>query len=308
MNNLLFLIGGFTLLFFSGKYLVRGSVELANHFKISKLVIGLTVVSFGTSAPELIVSLKAAIAGHPDISIGNIVGSNISNIALVLGITALIYPIPVVKKLMRVDWPIMMLATIMFYVFILNRSIDFWEGIIFILLLIAFNYFSVKNSSNGGEEYAKAAFPWYLSLLIIVASSIGLVFGADFLVKGASSIARDLGVDERIISVSVIAFGTSVPELATSVLAALKKETDISIGNIIGSNIFNLWGILGVTAIFKPIPVNEKTISFDAYWLIGISLLLVIFMFSGKKNKRLSRFEGAFLVIFYICYIFFVIS
>jgi len=306
--NVLLLIGGFVLLFFSGKYLVKGGVELANYFNIPTLVIGLTIVSFGTSAPELLVSLKAALSGHPDIAIGNVVGSNISNMALVLGITALIYPIPVVRKILRIDWPIMMLATLMLYFFILNGKIEHWEGIIFFVLLIAFNYLSVKKFRNGENVVQKAAFPWHISLLIIVVSSVGLVFGANWLVEGASNIALNMGVDERIVSVSVIAFGTSVPELATSIIAALNKETDISIGNIIGSNIFNVWGILGITSMVKEVPVNQKTIDFDSFWVIGISVLLFVFMLSFKKKHNLSRIEGALLILSYAAYIYFVIS
>lgn len=305
MGDLLYLLLGFVLLFVSGKYLVVGGVQLAKFFKVPTLVIGLTVVSLGTSAPELLVSLKAALSGHPDIAMGNVVGSNISNIALVLGLTALIFPIPVVRKVIRFDWPVMMLVTLLLYVFTLNGYLLRWEGFLLLLVLIAYNFHSIKKGrkDNVTDENAAQPMAWYYALLIITASSVGLVYGADWLVKGASGLARDLGISERVISVSIIAFGTSVPELATSVVAAFKKETDISIGNIIGSNIFNIAGILGLTSAITPIPVNEKIITFDDLWMLGISMLLFFVM--AFKNKQVSRPDGFILIFVYCLYIYF---
>ncbi len=308
MNDILLLILGFALLFLGGKYLVTGGVQLAKLFKVPTLVIGLTIVAFGTSAPELLVSLKAALSGHPDISVGNVVGSNISNIALVLGITALIFPISVSRKLIRFDWPIMMGLSIIFYLMALNGILKWWEGLFFVSAVAFFNIYSVRKGrkNNGAEETNEKLTAWYISAAIIVASSIVLVFGANWLVTGASGLARSFGIGERVISVSIIAFGTSVPELATSVVAALRKETDISIGNIIGSNIFNIAAILGITALVTPIPVNEIIIASDIIWMLGISLLL-LFLMIGKK-KRITRWNGAILVLSYSLYIYFLLK
>ncbi len=306
MVDLIFLLIGFTILFLSGHFLVVGGVELAKFFKIPTLVVGLTIVSLGTSAPELLVSLKAALSGHPDISIGNVVGSNISNMALVLGITALIFPIPVVSKLIKFDWPIMMFSSILLLVFAYSGVLTWWEGSILLAVIVYFNIQSVRTGRKNNEKIQEVKIAWYYASLIVVASSIGLVFGADLLVKGATGLARDFGVSERIISVSIIAFGTSVPELATSIVAALKKETDISIGNIIGSNIFNIAGILGITAVTKAIPVNPKILSSDMLWMLAISLLLFLLMIG--KSRKISRINGAILISSYCLYIYFLLK
>ena len=303
MNDILFLILGFVVLFFSGKYLVVGGVQLAEYFRIPTLVIGLTVVALGTSAPELLVSLKAALSGHPDISIGNVVGSNISNMALVLGITAIIFPIPVARKLIIFDWPIMMAISVLFYILAFNGVLSFWEGFVLVSIIITFNIFSIYKGRKeiGDNEEDKVNVSLYWAVLIILASSIGLVFGADWLVTGASGLARNFGISERVISVSIIAFGTSVPELATSVVAALRKETDISIGNIIGSNIFNIAAILGITSLVTPITVSSVII-----WMLGISLLLFVLMV--LKRKELSYWSGGILILSYSAYLYFLLS
>jgi cation:H+ antiporter len=298
------LILGFVVLFISGKYLVVGGVQLAKYFKIPTLVIGLTVVALGTSAPELLVSLKAAISGHPDISIGNVVGSNISNIALVLGITAIIFPIAITSKLIKSDWSVMMLTGVLFYILSINNILSRWEGVIFLILIVIFIIYSIRNGRRYYEstEDNSINIAWYWSLIIIIISSIGLVFGAEWLVKGATEIARDFNVSERVISVSIIAFGTSIPELATSVIAAIKKETDISIGNIIGSNIFNILAILGITSTVTPINVSQPIINFDMLWMLGISLLLLLLIIG--KRKKLTRWGGVILLLSYISYIY----
>ena len=304
------LLAGFIILLFSGKFLVKGGVAIANNFKISKLVVGLTVVSLGTSAPELLVSIQAALSGHPDISIGNVIGSNISNIALVLGLSAIVLPIPVKKTSIIIDWPIMMLACIAFYLFVLNDSLQFFEGLIFISVLAAFIYFSIHKSRKEGvknNDYEKPLLTVPMALGLIAISSLGLVFGSGWLVEGASEVARNFGISERVISLSIIAIGTSVPELATSVTAALKKETDISIGNIIGSNIFNILGILGVTSIVKTIPVNHIMYQSDIFWMLGISLLLFLFILP-IKGAILKRWEGSVLLLIYFVYVYLIIA
>ena len=303
----IFLIAGFVLLIFGGDFLVKGSVCLSGHFKVSKLVIGVVVVSFGTSAPELFVSLDAAIKGHPDIAIGNVIGSNIANIALVLGITALILPIKVKKKAVHFDWLVMMLVSLLFYVFSLNYRLQFYEGVIFVLLLGIYIYRSISFSRKQNKKNSSETIPpkhnLTVSFLFVIAAAVSLVYGADFLVKGASGIAIKMGVDERIISLSVIALGTSLPELATSVAAAIRKELDIFIGNIIGSNIFNILAILGLTSMFKTIPINPMILKFDIFWMLGVSLLLFLFILPLKKGM-VTRWKGLVFVSIYALYIY----
>lgn len=304
----LFLILGFIVLLISGDLLVKSGVALSSHLKISTLVIGVTVVSLGTSAPELVVSIGAALKNHPDIATGNVIGSNISNIALVLGLTAIIIRIPVGKSSVSFDWPFMMFASLLFWVFVLNGKLSFIEGFIFLTLLFIFIFWSVRKSrtelSRLGHNFVKARYSLPVSVLLLIVSAVGLYFGATWLVDGAESIALRLGVTERVISVTVIAFGTSVPELATSVMAAVKKQLDISIGNIIGSNIFNILGILGVTSMIKTIPVSFE-MRFDIYWMIAVSILLLLFMLPYGK-AMLNRWKGVALLFVYIFYIFFV--
>lgn len=305
--NYVFLFIGFILLMLSGDFLVKGSVSLSGHFKVSKLVVGMIIVSFGTSAPELVVSLDAALSGHPDIAIGNVVGSNIANIALVMGLTAIILPIKVKKKAIHFDWSVMMFVSVLFYAFCLNLKLQFFEGLIFIIILAAYIFKSVHQSRKANlkslEETVTPKYNLVISLLFVSAAAVGLIFGAEFLVRGASNIAIDMGVDERIISVSVIALGTSLPELATSIAAALRKELDIFIGNIIGSNIFNILAILGFTSIIKPININPMVLHFDIFWMLGIFLLLFIFILPLRK-ALVTRWKGLIFVAVYIFYIY----
>ncbi len=303
-----YLILGFTVLLISGDLLVKSGVALSSHFRISTLVIGVTVVSLGTSAPELVVSIGAALKNHPDIAIGNVIGSNISNIALVLGLTAIIIKIPVSKTTVRFDWPYMMFASILFYLFVINGRLSFPEGLIFIILLLVFIFWSIRQSrlemSRIEHVFEKARYSLALSVILLVLSSAGLFIGASWLVDGAESIALRFGVSERVISVTIIAFGTSVPELATSFIAALKKQLDVSIGNIIGSNIFNILGILGATSMIKTLTVNIE-MKFDVLWMLALSILLLLFMLPCGK-AFINRWKGIALLVTYIFYIFIV--
>lgn len=305
----IYLLTGLIILLVSGEFLVRGGVALAKKFNISILVVGVTVVSFGTSAPELFVSVRAALVDHPAIAIGNVVGSNISNIALVLGLVAIILPIPVKRKSVRIDWPIMMIATLLFYLFILNGRLQFTEGLIFVLFLVGFITWSIYNSRRENylleRKLEKPRYPLFLAIVMIIVSSAGLMVGAGWLVRGASEIARTFGVSEHAISVSIIALGTSIPELATSVIAAMRKEMDISIGNIIGSNIYNLFGILGITSMVREIEVGYNVIHFDVFWLLGISFLLFLFILPFKGGK-ITRLKGLIFLLSYAMYLFFV--
>jgi cation:H+ antiporter len=308
----LLLIGGLIVLIISGESLVRGAVGIALKFNIPTLVIGMTIVSFGTSAPELIVSLKAALNGHAELAIGNVIGSNIANIALVLGITTVILPITVKRSTAKVDWSIMIISTGLFFIFILNAKIEWYEGLIFTLGLIGFNYYMFWNARKQNkneilevdvEQVKKSNI--YFNLFLIISGSIGLAFGANWLLDGAVHIASEFGVSEHVIGVTIVAFGTSVPELITSVVAACKKHTDISIGNLIGSNIFNILGVLGITSLFKEIPVSLQVINNDIYWLLAISFIIFPIMIIGYK---INRIKGFFLFVSYCIYIYFVVS
>ncbi len=303
-----YLILGFAVLLVSGNLLVKSAVSLSSHFRISTLVIGATVVSLGTSAPELVVSIGAALKNHPDIAIGNVIGSNISNIALVLGLTAIIIKIPVSKTTVRFDWLYMMFASILFFLFVLNGRLSFPEGLIFIILLLVFIFRSIRQSrmemSRLEHVFEKARYSFTLSVILIVLSSAGLFIGASWLVGSAESVALRFGVSERVISVTIIAFGTSLPELATSVIAAVKKQLDVSIGNIIGSNIFNILGILGVTRMIKSLEVNIE-MKFDVVWMLALSILLLLFMLPYGKAS-INRWKGVALFVTYIFYIFIV--
>ncbi len=299
-------ISGLLILIISGKYLVQGGVSIARFFKISPLVIGMTVVAFGTSAPELIVSINAAISGNPEIAFGNVVGSNIANVALVLAVTALLIPIPVHRNSLKNDWPMMMLVFLLLYVFILDDMIKLHEGVILFTLLVAYILFILyksnkENTSSSDEVSDVKQMGLPISIVAIVLSSVGLAFGADLLVDGASDIALSLGVSKRVISLTIVAFGTSVPELTASIMAALKKQTDISIGNIIGSNIFNISIVLGITSMIKTIPVDHIAFSFDIILMIFIAILLLLFIYPFR-TVYLNRIEGAILLFVYFAY------
>lgn len=302
----LLLISGLVTLIIAGELLVRGAVGIAYKAKLSTLVVGVTIVSIGTSAPELIVSIDAALSGHPDISIGNVVGSNIANIALVLGITACIYPIAVSKNTLRYDWPVLFISSAILVLFIQNNILNQTEGIIFILMLIAYMVFTIITSRK--EQKAKTSDtppkkqkPLYINIILVTIGSIGLIFGASWMVDGAVEISKNFGVPERVIAISAIAFGTSLPELATSIIAAIRKEMDISIGNLIGSNIFNILSILGITSVLHPIEINQQIKNIDIYWMLAIAIILLPFMLI---KKRILRIEGAIFVIIYIVYVY----
>jgi cation:H+ antiporter len=306
----LLLISGLAILIIGGEVLVKGAVSLALKFKISVLVVGMTIVSFGTSAPELLISAKAALDGHPDISIGNVVGSNIANISLILGLTTIIFPIVVSKDSLRVDWPMMMIASILCYVFMLNLELGFTEGLFFVLFLVIFNAALIiksilENRRAAREEdsdlEAESQMKVWKSITMIVLGVGGLLLGSEWFLKGTIGVSRSFGISERIIALSVVAFGTSIPELITSVIAAFRKETDISIGNLIGSNLFNILGILGITALIKPIEISPVIMQNDIFWMLGISAALLPLMYFGK---RIGRYKGILLFLFYLTYIF----
>ncbi|MFP4488657.1 MAG: calcium/sodium antiporter [Bacteroidales bacterium] len=305
----LMLFAGLALLLISGEFLVRGAVALAAHFRLSKLVIALTVVSLGTSAPELVVSVDAALTGYADISLGNVVGSNISNISLVLAIAIIITPFFVNTRSLLRNWIIMMSLSLLLLVMLSDLQLSRPEGIILLVLLVSFIYFTLRTSGkegkNGIAEPPVVRIKLTAAVMMVILSCLGLVAGADLLVKGASETARIMGLSDRIISVSVIALGTSLPELATSAVAAVRKENDISIGNILGSNIFNILAILGITSVITPFSLDDPGFFFDLVWMCGISLILFILMLP-LRGTVLSRWKGLLLAVIYLTYVFIV--
>lgn len=313
MDYLLLLLG-LAVLIFGGELLVKGAVGCSSAFKISPLVIGMTVVSFGTSAPELIVSLQSALDGNPGIAIGNVVGSNIVNISLILGLTVLIFPIIVDSQSKFFDYPMMLIASVMFYLFALDNLIELYEGIILFSMLIGFTTYLVVNSRKKTKKSLDAAvddevasdlpkFPLWQSILLLSIGLIALFFGSEWFVQGAVGIAEVLleGNPDKdsIIGVTVVAVGTSAPELVASMIAALRKQNDIAIGNLIGSNIFNIFGVIGIVAIVKPTEVSNQVLHFDMLWMLGIALLLLP-MFIGK---RVGRIKGIVLSLSYTAYV-----
>jgi cation:H+ antiporter len=306
----LLLLTGFALLVFSGRILIRSSVSIARRFHLSPFLIGLTVVAIGTSAPELLVSLTGAIKGHPDLAIYNVVGSNISNVLLVLAVAAMIMPIPVQARKFWVDWSAMLFFSLMLLVFLLDLSFSLLEGLLIFFLLVGFVLLSIyrhRDSPPKADGENERLQRLGTAVLMIVVSSGGLALGADMLVDNAVILAREFGVSQRIISISLIAVGTSIPELTTSAIAAFRKQTDISIGNIIGSNIFNLGFVLGVTSMVNPLIVNPLILSFDIYWLFGIALILLGLLLIPPRFL-LSRWKGLAMLSSYLIYLYLVLK
>lgn len=303
----LLLFAGLFLLFISGKFLVDSSVAISRRLRIPRMIIGLTVVAFGTSAPELLVSLQAAFSGYPEIAMGNVVGSNISNILMVLAITAIIFPIPAPASAVKKDWPIMMFVSGLLLLFSWNGWISRLEGGIFVALLAVYILYSVIRS-RGQErleetETEQGQMKWWVAGIIFLFSCVGLAFGADLLVDNVALIAEEIGLSKRVVSITMVAVGTSIPEVATSVIAALKKETDISVGNIIGSNIMNILSVLGFTSLVTPISVSKEITRVDIPWMLAVSVLLLLLMLPASKS-RITRWEGSLMIAIYLLYIY----
>jgi len=308
IQTYLLLLAGLILLFVSGKYLVDSSVVIAKRFRIPTMIIGLTVVAFGTSAPELLVSIQAALKGFPEIAMGNVVGSNISNILLVLAITALIFPIPVPKKSVRQDWPALMFVSLLLFAFAWDGTLSRLEGVIFIVLLMIYLAVAViqakkKPMTQKQEPASGKQMKVWVAGIIFLGSCVGLALGANLLVEHAAIIAENLGVSQRVISITMVAVGTSIPELATSAIAAMKKETDIAVGNIIGSNIMNILSVLGVTSVMGNITVDQAISSFDIPWMLGVTVLLLFMMLPAARAK-IVRWEGILMIVVYLLYIY----
>lgn len=311
--DVLWLVLGLAVLIAGGEFLVKGSIGIAARAKLSTLVIGMTVVSFGTSAPELLVSLKAAYMEVPEITIGNVVGSNIANIALVLGLTAVIFPMPVSRNSIVFDWPMMMLSGLLFFAFSFGGMIQRWHGALLFVILIAFLFFLIRNSRKKMkkrelalddeelEVQASSRKPIWYSITFLILGLAGLYFGARWLIDGASNIGVKAGLSKHVIAITIVAFGTSVPELVTSVVAAYKKEMDISVGNLIGSNIFNVMAVIGLTAMVMPIRVDYEVVTWDMVWMLAIFAILLPMMLIKRKIGRIS---GAILLASYVVYIY----
>ena len=311
MYSLLFLILGFVLLYYGGEFLVKGSVNLANKFNISKLVAGMTIVSFATSSPELFVSIEAIVNKSSDIVFGNIIGSNIANIALVLGCTALFFNINVSDKTLKIDFPFLFFATFSVgYILYFLGKITFFTGLILLMILTAYLFYIISSSRNEKnsivDQEEKDDKSTYLNCFTYLILGIVLLkYGADFLVSSAIDIATLLNIEERIIAVTVVAIGTSVPELATSIVAALKKEVDLAVGNIVGSNIFNLLAVLGMTALYKEIEImNNDILSIDYLFMFIITGIFGVMLYFFDKGK-INKLKGGVLLLIYFSFIYY---
>jgi cation:H+ antiporter len=300
----LYLLGGIVGLFLGGEALVRGSVGIARRMAIPPLLIGLTVVGFGTSTPELLVSVDAALRGVPDIALGNVVGSNIANILLIVGLSALVWPIRVLGDTLRRDTAVMMAAALILVPVFAMGLMSRPAGALLVAALAAYLIWAYRSAGQSpataeAEDAAPPA-PILLSLIWVGGGLVALMLGARFLVDGAVNIARDFGLSEAFIGLTIVAVGTSLPELATSLIAAIRRQSEIAIGNVVGSNIFNILGILGVTAVIAPIPVAPRFLGFDLPVLIGVSLLLTVLLLT---QPRIGRLTGLIMLAGYAAYV-----
>ena len=311
--TLLFLLLGLVLLYFGAEGLVRGSSSMALRFGVSPLLVGLTVVAFGTSAPEMMVSVKAAYLGQGDISVGNVVGSNICNIGLILGFCALIVPIKVASQIVRIDTPIMIATTALAIALLYDGALSRTEGIIFFLLLVVYVVFSIRLAKKQSADPLAQEFSdeikipktgVALDVLLVIGGLVMLVFGARFLVDSAIVVAKAFGLSEAVIGLTIVAVGTSLPEFATSLVAAIKKEADIAVGNVVGSNIFNILGILGISAFITPLSSSGIT-GIDLGVMAGFAIALWGFSASGH---RITRIEGLIMMAAYAAYVWWLVA
>ena len=297
---------GLFLLIKGGDWLMEAAVNMSLKLNIPKIIIGMTVVSFATSAPELIVSIKAALLGHPDLALGNILGSNVANLAFVLGIVILIAPIGVAKNFYKLDWPMMFLSSLIFYFFVFQDGIlSSTEGLILVILLFIFLVFLLFfQGKTIGEDAVEASISSKKMIgALLVVGGFFLWLGSEVLIKGAVSLAQDLGVSERIISISIVSVGTSIPELTASLIAIINKEKALSLGNLIGSNVFNVLAVMGITSLIQPIVVEDQNLlEVDFLWMLGISLSILPLVFLFKRYK-LGRIEGVILLVSYVFFI-----
>ena len=308
MFDIFLLIFGLVVLIGGGDILVRGASNIALRFKISPLVVGLTIVAFGTSSPELFISIQSALKGSPDMTMGNVIGSNICNLALVLGLTAIFSPININSSSIRIDWPMAMGSSFLLYILVLENYLERREGILFVVILLGYIVYliqksrSVKHKETLNVEAETVDKPAQKHMIkdigLIVLGCLGLYFGSEWFVGSAKEIFLAMGVSERVIGILVLAIGTSLPELVTAIVAALKKNTDLAIGNLMGSNIFNVLSILGITSIIQDIHVSAAIMG-DMFWMLGVTLVLLPLM---VFKRRLGRLQGSILLSIYFYY------
>lgn len=311
VDSYLFIILGLLFLLGGGHFLVSSSVGIALKYKVSTMVIGLTLVSFATSAPELLVSVVAAFNDHPDIALGNVVGSNIANVGLILGITALLFTLPVSGKVYRKDWYFLLAITFLVYIMLWSGYTIYWyEGLFLVTVLVFFNIYKIRSAKNedigaleGEIDFKSAKLPLWRLIAELALGVVGLKFGAEFLVDGAVDIAQDYGLSQRMVSVTIVALGTSLPELVASIVAAKKGQKDLAVGNVVGSNIFNILGVIGFTSIVSNIKVDDlKILQVDFIWVIAFTLVLYPLAILFTKNS-LGKRAGAILFSAYLLYI-----
>jgi len=310
--DILILVIGLATLILGGEVLVRGASRMALRFRVSPMVVGLTIVAFSTSAPEFLVSLNAALKNVPDFALGNIVGSNITNLALVLGIAALIGTIPIDKITARRDWPMTFGASVLLVFFASDGMLEHYEGYILFSLLIIYLIhlliYTKKDQVKLDVEEPKeneSKFEKYKDGLLIAFGGVCLYFGSEWFILGGESLALDLGISERIIGLTVLSIGTSLPELITTIIAAKKGETNLALGSLFGSNIFNILSILGLTTIIKELSINPIIFNTDMVWMLAITFSILPLM---VLRKRLGRLAGTILVSSYVLYIFFILT
>jgi len=313
MNTLFLLLIGFLLLYYGGEILVKSAVAISLKIRVSSLVIGMTVVAFATSLPELFVSIQALFRGSSDIALGNVIGSNITNIALVLGVSSLFYSFKISQQTYKIDFPIMFASSVLFgIVLYFFQSVTFFIGCFFVVSLCLFCYFLIKwsrnNSSNLSDDLhlteQEDQDSIYKSVLLLFLAVFMLKYGADNIVNAAILISQGLGISERVIAVTVVAVGTSIPELATSLVAAFRKENNLAVGNLIGSNIFNILAVIGFSSLIKKIEIVDKSIlSFDYVFMMIITIVLGVLLY-GFSKKQIYRKEGLALLFLYIAYIY----
>ena len=303
--SIVWVILGFILLVIGGEYLVRSSIALSFKLNLSKMIIGLTVVSFATSAPELLVSLNAALNGSPAIAINNVVGSNIANLGLVLGITILFSPISISKSVYRKEWPIMMFSAIYFLIVIVDGTISKIEGGILVCFLVMTISALIKLRDKSEVELENSnEDSLFKSLFILFFGGLFLYYGSEWFIDGAIMLANSFGISERIIGITVVSVGTSIPELVTSLVAVFNKEKSISLGNLLGSNIFNVFAVLGITSLVTPLTVlDQSIINYDIYVMLFFAAIILPLIFFPKKLV-LGRKEGIIILLFYTLYVY----
>ncbi len=305
--NFLFLVIGLVLLILGGNWLLKSAIGFSLRLNIPKIVIGMTIVSFATSAPELIVSIRSALDGHPDIAFGNVIGSNIANLGFVLALIILLTTIQVEKSFYKTDWPVMMISSVLLYLFIaFDGELQRYEGIILFSSLIVFLIYLLRfqKSTAVVDEMPEddVEMPLYKDIFYLVIGGVALWGGSELLINGAVGLAENLKVSERVIGITIVSIGTSIPELAASLVAVIKKEKAISLGNLIGSNVFNILAVLGLTSIISPIEiVDSGLLTNDIFWMLAISFLILPLNFVPVKMK-LTWKEGLILIAIYIVF------